>query len=109
MYVLGWGVAGAAAATVFSQCISGTICLIKIIRTPQLRFGKEDLAPQRKVLENLLGLGTPVAAKNIAIAVGGMVVMAVVNAFGTTFIAGFTSTNKLYGLLEIWAFPTSTT
>lgn len=103
VYVLGWGVAGAAAATVFSQCISGTICLIKIIRTPQLRFGKEDLAPQRKVLGNLLGLGTPVAAKNIAIAVGGMVVMAVVNAFGTTFIAGFTSTNKLYGLLEICA------
>ena len=103
VYGLGWGVAGAAAATVFSQCISGTICVSKILRTPQLRFSKEDLTPQRTVLGNLLSLGTPVAAKNIAIAVGGMVVMAVVNAFGTTFIAGFTSTNKLYGLLEICA------
>ena len=103
VYVLGWGVAGAAAATVFSQCISGTICLIKILRTPQLRFSKDQLAPQQTVLKNLLGLGTPVALKNIAVATGGMVVMAVVNAFGTTFIAGFTSTNKLYGLLEICA------
>ena len=32
-----------------------------------------------------------------------MIVMSVVNAFGTAFIAGFTSTNKLYGLLEIAA------
>ena len=103
VYSLGWGIAGAAAATVFSQGISGTICLIKIIRTPQLRFSKTELRPDGGKLRNLLRIGTPVATKNIAIAVGGMVVMAVVNAFGTTFIAGFTSTNKLYGLLEIAA------
>ena len=103
VYGLSWGVAGAAAATVVSQILSGGICLAKILRTPQLRFGKGETAPDRQVLGNLLRLGTPVAAKNIAIATGGMVVMAVVNAFGTTFIAGFTSTNKLYGLLEIAA------
>ncbi len=103
VYGLGWGIAGAAVATVFSQCLSGIICVIKILRTPQLRFGKQELSPDRGNLGNLLRIGTPVAAKNIAIAVGGMVVMAVVNAFGTTFIAGFTSTNKLYGLLEIAA------
>ena len=103
VYVLHWGVAGAAAATVFSQVLSGAICMGKIARTPQLRFDKKDLLPQRHSLENLLRLGTPVATKNIAVATGGMIVMSVVNAFGTTFIAGFTSTNKLYGLLEICA------
>ena len=103
VYVLGWGVAGAAAATVFSQILSGAICFIKILHTPQLRFGKDALQPNRPLLGNLLRLGSPVAIKNIAVAAGGMVVMAVVNAFGTTFIAGFTSTNKLYGLLEICA------
>ena len=103
VFVLGWGVAGAAIATVFSQVISGAICLIKILRTPQLRFGKADSAPNWPLLGNLLKIGTPVALKNIAVAAGGMVVMAVVNAFGTAFIAGFTSTNKLYGLLEIAA------
>ena len=103
VYALGWGIAGAAAATVFAQCLSGTICLVKILRTPQLRFRKETLRPHWESLRNLLRIGTPVALKNIAVAAGGMIVMAVVNTFGTTFIAGFTASNKLYGLLEIAA------
>ena len=103
VYWLRWGIAGAAAATVFAQCISGTICLIKIFHTPQLRFSKETLKPHRESLGNLLRIGTPVALKNIAVAAGGMVVMAVVNTCGTTFIAGFTASSKLYGLLEIAA------
>lgn len=103
VYTLGWGIAGAAAATLVAQVLSGIICLIKIFRTPQLRFGKRQTIPDRPLLGNLLKIGTPVALKNIAVAAGGMVVMAVVNCFGTTFIAGFTASNKLYGLLEIAA------
>ena len=103
VFGLGWGIAGAAAATLLSQCVSGTICLIKIFRTPFLRFGKDDLVIDRQALGNLIKIGTPSAAKNTIISIGGMTIMTVVNTFGTAFIAGFTSTNKLYGLLEICA------
>ena len=103
VFGLGWGIAGAAAATLLSQCVSGTICLIKIFRTPFLRFGKDDLVIDRQALGNLIKIGTPSAAKNTIISIGGMTIMTVVNTFGTDFIAGFTSTNKLYGLLEICA------
>ncbi|MBQ4641036.1 MAG: MATE family efflux transporter [Oscillospiraceae bacterium] len=103
VFVLNWGVAGAAAATVFSQLLAGCICLLKILRTPLLRFSKEDLRPKQKAIRNLMGIGTPSAAKNLVIALGGMAVTSVVNGFGTAFIAGFTATNKLYGLLEIAA------
>lgn len=48
-------------------------------------------------------LGLPMAFQNGIIAVGGMIVQSVVNGFGVLFIAGFTATNKLYGLLEIAA------
>ena len=37
------------------------------------------------------------------ISVGGMVVQSVVNGFGFLYVAGFTATNKLYGLLELAA------
>ena len=37
------------------------------------------------------------------IAIGGMVVQSVVNRYGVLFVAGFTATNKLYGILEIAA------
>ena len=103
VFWLHWGVAGAAAATIVSQILAGLICLRKILRTPQLRFAKDDLQPQRAAMGNLLGIGIPAAAKNLVIALGGMAVTTVVNGFSTPFIAGFTASNKLYGLLEIAA------
>ena len=103
VFILGWGIAGAALATVFAQCVSGVICAVKILKTPQLRFSKKDLAMDWKTCGDLMGIGSPVAAKNVIIALGGMTVQTVVNTFSLSFIAGFTATNKLYGLLEIAA------
>lgn len=103
VFGLGWGIAGAAAATVLAQCLAGMLCTVKILRTPMLRFGREHMAMDGRMTRDLMGLGVPVAAQNIIISVGGMAVQSVVNNFDTTFIAGFTATNKLYGILEIAA------
>ena len=104
VFVLRWGIAGAAAATVFSQVLSGTLCAIKIWQTPELRFETRHLTMNLFTAADLMRIGIPAAVKNIIIAVGGMVVQTVVNSFDSmSFIAGFTATNKLYGLLEIAA------
>jgi putative MATE family efflux protein len=103
VFALHLGVVGAAAATVLSQCLAGIFCWIKIWRTEDLRFEKCHFACEKGSALRLLGLGTPMAAQNVIISVGGMVLQSVVNSFGTVFIAGFTATNKLYGLLEIAA------
>lgn len=103
VFVLGWGIAGAAAATVFSQCLSGVLCAWRIWKTPFLHFGKKELRHSGAFSADLMRIGTPVALKNVIIALGGMVVQAIVNGFGMSFIAGFTATNKLYGVLEIAA------
>ena len=103
VFVLGWGIAGAAIATLVAQCLSGTICFVKICRTPQLKLTGKSLGIHRDILKNLLKIGAPAAGKNLLIAISGMIVTMVVNTLGTTFIAGFTASNKLYGLLEIAA------
>ena len=104
VFWLNWGIAGAAAATVFSQTLSGALCAIKIAKTPELRFQKRHLTMNLAMAGDLMGIGIPAAVKNIIIAAGGMVVQTVVNSFDSmSFIAGFTATNKLYGLLEIAA------
>ncbi len=103
VFALDWGVAGAAAATVIAQCLSGLLCAVKIWRSEELRFEKQHFAAENRSRLTLLRLGTPMAAQNIIISVGGMMLQSVVNGFGTAFIAGFTATNKLYGLLEIAA------
>jgi len=103
VFVFGFGIAGAAVATVLSQCLSGVVCAFRIVKTPQLRIHKTHLRPNPALGKILMMLGTPVAMQNIIIAVGGMVVQSVVNRFETSFIAGFTATGKLYGVLEIAA------
>lgn len=103
VFALGWGIAGAAAATVCSQLLSGAVCAIKMARSPMLRFGKEDMGRDSRLSRDLLGLGTPVAVQNVIIAVGGIAVQSVINGFDTTFIAGYTASSKLYGVLEIAA------
>lgn len=103
VFVFGWGIAGAAAATVVSQCLSGLVCFLRIVKMPELHFKKSDWKSSPPHRNNLIRIGTPVAAKNIGVALGGMVLQTVVNGFGVSFIAGYTASNKLYGLLEIAA------
>lgn len=103
VFVLGWGIAGAAAATVCSQCLSGIICAHRLWKTPELHFGRQQLSVDPALSGNLIRIGAPMAIKNIIIALGGMTIQTIVNGFGISFIAGFIATNKLYGLLEIAA------
>ena len=103
VFVFGWGIAGAAGATLAAQALSGVICAVSIARTPELRFGREHLRRDRALTRRLLALGLPVALQNTVISVGGVVVQTIVNGYDVAFIAGFTATNKLYGLLEIAA------
>lgn len=103
VFVLDWGIAGAGIATNIAQCIAAVLCAVRIAKNPHLHFGKKELQKNTLILKNLTAIGTPAAAKNIIISVGGMAVQTIVNGFGTGFIAGFTATSKLYGLLEIAA------
>ena len=101
--VFHWGIAGAAAATVIAQMASGLFCMYHISRIDMLHLQKGDLCLRVGLSWKLLGLGFPMAFQNCIIAVGGMIVQFVINGFGVIFIAGFTATNKLYGILEIAA------
>lgn len=101
--VFHWGLFGAAAATVTAQLFTGIFCLIRLSRIDLLHFSKEDTVFVPRSHIHLMKLGIPMAFQNAVISVGGMIVQAVVNKFGVIFIAGFTATNKLYGLLEVAA------
>lgn len=101
--VFHWGIGGAAAATLLAQMVSSLYCLHHIRKIAFLQPAREDFRPDRALCGKLLLLGAPMAFQNCIIAVGGMIVQYVVNGFGVLFIAGFTATNKLYGVLEIAA------
>ena len=101
--VFHWGIVGAAAATLIAQAISSVYCLCKIRRIDFLTLKSSDFRLKPAMALHLLGLGFPMAAQNGIIAIGGMIITAVVNGYSVPFIGGFTATNKLYGILEIAA------
>ena len=100
---LGWGIPGAAGATVIAQLLSGAYCLAGIRRIPGLRLRREDCRADRELIMQELRLGLPLCLQNMITSFGGLVVQSVINGFGVLFIAGYTAANKLYGLLEIAA------
>ena len=98
-----WGIAGAAAASLIAQGCSALLCLARLCKMEEMKLRREHFRPDWRLIWNLLRLGATMAFQFMIIAVGGLVVQFVVNGFGVVFIAGFTATNKLYGILEIAA------
>ena len=101
--VFHWGIAGAAVATLIAQGISSVYCFVKIRKIEFMTLKREHYAVKSAMAGRLLSLGSPMAAQNAIIAVGGMIITAVVNGYGVAFIGGYTAANKLYGILEIAA------
>lgn len=98
-----WGIAGAAIATLIAQLLATLFCLYVLIHELPFSFDKDCLSLNVPIIYNLLQLGSPLAFQNLIISVGGIIVQSVVNSFGFLFVAGFTATNKLYGILEVAA------
>ncbi|MBQ2934667.1 MAG: MATE family efflux transporter [Lachnospiraceae bacterium] len=96
----GWGIRGAAIATVLAQMISVGYCLWVLRNEAVLWPGKDAFVPDTAYMQKMLLLGIPLGMQNIITALGGVIVQSVINGFGVIFIAGFTAANKLYGLLE---------
>lgn len=98
-----WGITGVATATLIAQVIAAMFCFYAVSQIPELKTVPEEWRPDRQIIRKLLRLGSPLALQNIIIAIGGMVVQSVINTFGVIFVAGYTATMKLYGLLELAA------
>ena len=101
--VFRWGIAGAAAATLIAQLISGLYCVYHIRKIKILRMVPNNFRLNTRLVPRLLLLGAPMAFQNCIIAVGGMILQFIINGFGVIFIAGYTASNKLYGVLEVAA------
>lgn len=94
------GIAGAAIATLLSQLFASGFCLFILYSSRLFVLKKGDFKINKSLIRKLIKLGFPLALQNGIISIGGMIVQFVINSYGFVFVAGFTATNKLYGLLE---------
>ena len=97
------GIAGAALATLIAQCLAASICGIILFKELPFQFEKHDFKIDIKIIKDLMRIASPLALQNMIISIGGIAIQNVANGFGYLFVAGFTATNKLYGILEVAA------
>lgn len=96
----GWGIPGAAIATLIAQCMSAVYCAMKIKGIDILHIHIKNFVIDKEWTMPMIKLGAPLALQNMVISFGGMVLQAIIDGFGVLVIAGSTATNKLYGILE---------
>ncbi len=98
--VFKWGIIGAAAATLMAQLLAFVYCLVVIKKSPVFRIEKESRRWNTAMAKELCGLGFPMCVSAVIVDIGGIMAQAVVNSFGTVFVAGCTAANKLHGTLD---------
>lgn len=90
------GVAGVAYATVIAQLFSALICIVHIYRhREQLHLSRKYLHSDRSMIRILLRMGVPTALQSSMISLGGMSVQGLVNTFGTTVMAAYTTVLRI--------------
>lgn len=98
--VFDFGVAGAAWATVIAQLLSGSLCLLMLMRVKLLKMERGDWRWDNGIAWKLLKLGVPVGLMNSITAIGGMMLQGVVNKLGADTVAAYTLGMKILGLAE---------
>lgn len=98
--VLGWGVAGAALATVLGQCLSALLAFAHLMSGRFLvQISLKKLRPDKAILGQVFRMGLPSGVQNSVISIANLVVQSNINAFGDVAMAGCGSYSKVEGFV----------
>lgn len=94
--VFAWGVAGAAWATILAQCFGMAIALLILMKksefTCSISFGKTLFVTKMK---EVLHIAVPSMVQQFALTFGSLLLMSIVNPFGTQVISGYIAVEKI--------------
>ena len=93
---LGWGVCGAAVATVISQYAAGVgIMLYTMLSSKLLSFSFRDMKPERKLMKEISSLSVLTSLQQSIMNLGILMIQGLVNSFGTGVMAAFAAGVKI--------------
>ena len=92
----GWGVTGAAAATVISQYVSGVgIAAYTWVKMPRFRIQGKDLKPRKGMIFEIAQFSFLTSLQQSVMNLGILMVQGLVNSFGTVIMAAFAAAVKI--------------
>ncbi len=99
MFVLGWGIRGAAVATVTAQLFTfSSLCYVAFIkRRSYVAFKLKPgyLRPRKYLLSPIIHIGLPAALGQLTMSLGSIMYNRVVAEFGQTAVAGYGAASKV--------------
>lgn len=94
--IMGWGVTGAAVATVFSQGVSAVLCYFYMYRKFDiLKTEPSDRRFRPELARQLMYIGVPMGLQFSITAIGSIMLQSANNALGTACVAVFTAAMRI--------------
>lgn len=105
----GWGVQGAALATIIAQGIAFMVAVFYLNSTHELiKFNLREFAFDREIFRQSLRIGLPTGLQQTFVAFGMVALLGIVNGFGTDVVAAYTAAGRLDSLAIIPSMVFST-
>ena len=106
------GIAGVAWATIIAQAVSGTLCLLRLLKMKdQIDINRETMTPDGRLIKKLALLGMPAGITSVIYSMSAIVVQNLTNAMGETMIAANVAVMKVDGfaMMPNFTFGTAAT
>ena len=96
VYVFGWGVRGAAIATVLAQAAAAALVMLSLFQSDDaLHFSFHDLCIDFKITKDIFKIGFPAAIESVLYTISNLIIAAKINDFGVDVIAANTAYGKI--------------
>lgn len=103
--VFGWGVVGAAVATVFSQFVCVLFSIVYMVRKyPIFNYKREEFIFDRALGARCVKLGVPTTLQQCVISFGNVFLQRLVNGFGTDMMAAYSVGVRIQGYIFVPIF-----
>ena len=100
--VFGWGVVGAAWATVISHIIAAVLVMMSLSKTDEsYRLYLRDIAFHGPVGKRALKIGVPAGLQSVLISGSNVIIQTAVNGFGTLAVAGYAAAGRIDGFVWV--------
>ncbi len=106
IFTMGWGVVGAAAATLIANIAAGLYAAYSLARGAHgLRVSPRDLVPGGEILRLIARVGGPTTLQRLLTTLGFAVMMRIVGGLGTPVVAAYSIGQVVLSIDHIIVFP----
>lgn len=100
--VFHWGVQGVAIATTLAQFVSALLVLFQLTHSKEIYQVKiKEIRLHKNMLSRIISIGFPAAIQNSIVSFSNVLVQSYISKFGASAIAGYSTTVKLDGFLQL--------